>query len=82
MVTEKQGANGGGYATRRVDALAATKARLIFKCYSVISYVTTESLVIVSNAYLRKNVTITINTFFLQHIQDYQTLNHWGPYAI
>ena len=57
---------------------AATKARLIFKCYFVISYVTTESLVIMSNAaYLRKTVGITIkNNFIFTNVEHYQTLDY------
>ena len=66
MVTENQATKCGGYATRRVGAFPATKARLIFKCYFVISYVTTESLVVMSNAaYLRKTVSITIKNNFI-----------------
>ena len=77
MITKKHGAECGGYATKRVGVFAATKARLIFKCYFVISYVTTESLVIMSDAaYLRKIVSITIkNNFLFNKVQHYQTLN-------
>ena len=78
MVTENQATNCGGYATRRVGAFPATKARFIFKCYFVIRYVTTESLVIMSNAaYLCKIVGITIkNNFIFANVEHYQILDH------